>query len=179
VDAIEQENLKFRGSDTQLVVSRLGGEEFGLEIMSVKEIIRVSPITKLPHAPAFVEGVMNLRGEVIPVINLRKRFRMRNTRVSEDSRIIIGEVGRMQVGLTVDNVTEVLRLDASSIMPLPENAPGFWARFIAGVARVNSRPLLVLDLEELVAFGSDAEEDAERAPEQLRQLLETVPVAGG
>ncbi len=171
---MEEKDPKFRRDEVQLVVFQLGKERFGLDIMCVKEIIKLPPITRLPHAPAFVDGVMNLRGEVIPVINLRKRLQMGDRPVTtRDTRIIVGELDHVRVGLTVDSVTEVLRLDASCIVPLPDEVSGVWTAFIAGVGKVGQHLLLVLNLEELVRFGDDTPQSAEQE-QDLRQVLEAV-----
>ena len=117
--------------ERQLVVFRLYGEEFGIEITKVREIVKPREITRLPNVAEFVEGVTNLRGEVIPIIDLKKRFGLEATAMTEDSRIIIVDISENRVGLVVDDVTEVLRISGADIEPPP--------RTVAGLKRSISR----------------------------------------
>lgn len=136
-------------SERQLVVFRLAKEEYGLPISQVKEINRLAAITKLPQAPDFVEGIINLRGAVIAVIDLRKRFSLPQEAYGEDSRIIIVETKGQTVGIIVDAVTEVLRLPEEDITPPP---PSFIldARYIHGVGKVGERLIILLDIDEVL-----------------------------
>lgn len=136
-------------SERQLVIFRLAREEYGLSINQVKEINRLTTITKLPQAPSFVEGIINLRGTVIPVIDLRKRFSLPQEAYGEDSRIIIVETKGQTVGIIVDAVTEVLRLSEEDITPPP---PAFIldARYIRGVGKVGERLIILLDIDEIL-----------------------------
>ena len=103
----------------QLVVFRLGNEEFCVQILQVQEIILLSPITRVPKTPAFVEGVINLRGEIIPVVDLRKRFGLEVGELGEDARIVVVEVEGNLVGMIVDEVTQTLSIPASQLQPPP------------------------------------------------------------
>jgi purine-binding chemotaxis protein CheW len=132
-------------TEKQLVVFTISGEEFGIEITQVREIIKLREITRLPHTLDFVEGVTNLRGEVIPVIDLKKRFGIGSTERDDDNRIIIAEVHDTRVGFIVDSVTETLRIPASAIEPPPRNVAGLKADYLVGIGKLENRLLIVLD----------------------------------
>lgn len=137
-------------AEEQLVTFSLGTEEFGVDIMRVQEIIRIPPITRVPKAPAYVEGVINLRGNVIPVVSLRTRFGMDKVEETDLSRIIVLQVQKKVFGIRVDAVTEVLRLDASAIEPPPPVALGMDSQFIRGVGKIGERLLILLDLDNIM-----------------------------
>jgi len=132
----------------QLVSFNLDTEEFGVDIGAVQEIVRMPEITKVPRSPDFVEGVVNLRGKIIPVVDLRKRFRLPVGEATKSTRIIIVTVGGKTVGMIVDGVSEVLRLDAASVEPTPEMvASAIDAAFLKGIAKLEGRLLILLDLD--------------------------------
>lgn len=131
----------------QLVVFQLAGEEFGVDIMKVQEIIRLPDITRLPQSPGYVEGVINLRGKIIVVVNLNIRFNLRSKDMDENSRIVIVEVGGNVIGMIVDSVTEVLRLPVSNVEPAPEMiSMKLKADYLKGVGKLADRLLILLDL---------------------------------
>ena len=135
----------------QLVVFQLGGEEFGVEIMQVQEIIRMPEITRIPQSPEYVEGVINLRGKIIVVINLDTKFDLHSKELDDDSRIIIVEVGDNVVGMVVDSVSEVMRLASSSVEPAPEIiSTKIKADYLKGVGKLDERLLILLDLERVL-----------------------------
>ncbi|BDV01391.1 chemotaxis protein CheW [Thermodesulfomicrobium sp. WS] len=135
----------------QLVTFRIGEEEFGVNILQVQEIIRMLDITKVPKAPDFVEGVINLRGKVIPIIDLRKRFGLPARERDKMSRIIVVEIGTTVVGFIVDAVSEVLRLPASTVEPPPPVVAGLDAEYISGVGKLDDRLLIMLDMDRLLS----------------------------
>ncbi|MDI6871816.1 MAG: chemotaxis protein CheW [Bacillota bacterium] len=135
--------------ELQLVVFALGEEEYGVPVGQVEEIIRMPAITHIPKVAAFVEGVINLRGRVIPIVDLKKLFDLPETARDEKSRIVVVEVGGQTVGMTVDNVSEVLRLPSSAIDPPPQVAGGD-SGFLTGVGKLGERLLMLLDLDKLV-----------------------------
>ncbi|WP_407355855.1 chemotaxis protein CheW [Methanolobus sp. WCC5] len=135
----------------QMVVFQLGGEEFGVEIMKVQEIIRMPEITQIPQSPDFVEGVINLRGRIIVVINLDKRFNLKSKEIDEHSRIIVVEIGDNVVGMIVDSVNEVLRFPMSNVDPAPELVmSGVSREYITGVGKLDDRLLILLDLAKVL-----------------------------
>lgn len=143
--------------EEQLVTFGLGAEEFGVDIMLVQEIIRIPPITRVPKAPSFVEGVINLRGNVIPVVSLRNRFSMEHAEETDLSRIIVLQVDNRVFGIRVDAVTEVLRLDTDAIEPPPPVALGVDSHYIRGVGKIGERLLILLDLEHIMGGEMDHE----------------------
>jgi purine-binding chemotaxis protein CheW len=138
--------------ETQIVVFELGDERYGLDIATVYEIIRHQPITAVPQAPAFVEGVINLRGRIIPVVDLRDRFGMATGSLTKASRIVVCEAAGTRVGLVVDGVSEVLMIAAEAIEPTPEVAAGYDAAYLRGIAKLGDRLIILLELDGL--FGS-------------------------
>lgn len=136
--------------ERQLVIFSLYKEEFGVEITKVREIIKPRNITRLPHVSEFIEGVTNLRGEVIPVICLRKRFGLDSQENTQDTRIIIVEVNDSRVGFIVDAVTEVLRIGESAIEPPPRTIAGLRADYLQGVGKVEDRLLILLDVDKIL-----------------------------
>lgn len=135
--------------ELQLVIFTLAKEEYGLPITKVQEINRLVPITKLPQTPDFMEGVINLRGRVIPVIDLRKRFQLAAAGNSEDTRIIIVDVDGQTLGIVVDAVTEVVRLTADSVEPPP---PAFVldSQYIHGIGKLDGRLLILLNIDKVL-----------------------------
>lgn len=134
----------------QLVTFRLGNEEFSLDILRVQEIIRHMELTRVPRTPDFVEGVINLRGRVIPVLDLRKRFGMPSDERTNETRIIVVDVDNRTVGLKVDAVSEVLRLPADTVEPAPAIVTGAESDYIKGVGKLDGRLLILLDVEKIL-----------------------------
>jgi purine-binding chemotaxis protein CheW len=154
----EERNADSGGGEEfwQLVTCRLGREEFAIDILSVQEIIRMVEVTRVPKAPAFVEGVINLRGRIIPVLDLRQRLGMADAERTEQSRIVVVSVHSLIVGLLVDSVSEVLRIPCSTIEAPPALGSTVGAEFIRGVGRIADRLLIVLDLNRLFSPGEQA-----------------------
>lgn len=141
----------------QLVTFRLGQEEFSLDILKVQEIIRHMELTRVPRTPDFVEGVINLRGRVIPVLDLRKRFGLPDAEDTSATRIIVVEVGGVTVGLKVDGVSEVLRINADTVEPPPALVTSIESDYIKGVGKLDNRLLILLDVSKIL---SRSEKDA-------------------
>jgi purine-binding chemotaxis protein CheW len=135
----------------QLVTFSIGEEEFGVDILKVQEIIRTMEITRVPKAPDFVEGVINLRGNVIPIIDLRKRFGLETRAHDKHTRIIVIEINNMIVGFVVDSVSEVLRIPANTVEPPPPVVAGLESEYISGVGKLEDRLLILLDLDRLLS----------------------------
>jgi purine-binding chemotaxis protein CheW len=141
-------------SEVQLVTFLLGAEEYGVPISQIQEIDRLAKITKVPKAAAFIEGITNLRGEVIPVLDTRKRFDL-DVKPSDDrTRIIIVDLGGVKTGLVVDSVREVLNLARKDIAPPPEAiGSGIDQQFISGIGKVDAgkRMIVLLDVERILS----------------------------
>lgn len=144
------------GGKLQLVSFELGGEEFAVDILSVQEINRMMPLTRVPQSPADVEGVINLRGKIIPVVDLRKRFGMPQSAQNENSRIVVIELDKRVLGFIVDRVHEVLRIDRSIVEPAPQMSSTIDSSFILGVGKLSDRLLILLDLPRLFAADASA-----------------------
>jgi purine-binding chemotaxis protein CheW len=139
----------------QLVSFRVGNEEFGLEIQRVQEIIRHQSLTRVPNSPDFVEGVINLRGKVIPIIALRKRFGVDYKPQDTETRIVVLEVGDMVLGFIVDSVPQVLRVPINSIVEPPRIFEGR-REYVTGVAKLQDRLLILLDVDRVLQSGEAA-----------------------
>lgn len=136
--------------EDQLVVFQLSEQTYGIDIASVYEIIRMETITRVPRTPDFVEGVINLRGRIIPVIDLCKRFSLTYAERTNSSRIIIVDVGGSTIGMIVDAVSEVLRVPVDSIEPPPPMVHGIDAAYLRGIAILDSRLVILLNLEKIL-----------------------------
>lgn len=140
------------GSETtlQLVVFSLLGEEFGVSIHEVREIISHTQVTPVPQAPDFVEGVINLRGQIIPVVDLRKRFNLEAKADNDTSNVVIIEVGKDVLGLVVDSVSEVLNMPSDSIKAPPSLvANGIGAEYIKGIGQYDEKMIILIDLKKV------------------------------
>ncbi|MBM7866117.1 chemotaxis protein CheW [Heliobacterium gestii] len=144
-------------SEIQLVVFRLGTEEYGVPITQVQEINRLLTPTKIPQAPSFVEGIINLRGKIIPIIDLKKRFGLVQEEHTANTRIIVVNVEQHTVGIIVDAVTEVLRMAQSAIEPPPPMISTISADYLKGVGKVDERLLILLDLDKILTEREKAE----------------------
>jgi purine-binding chemotaxis protein CheW len=138
----------------QLVSFDVGGEEFGLEILRVQEIIRIQSLTRVPNSPSFVDGVINLRGKVIPIVALRKCLGLEDRPHDKQTRIVVVEVSGNIVGFIVDSVSEVLRIPMETI-ELPPRLGKVEREYVSGVGKLDDRLLILLDLDRLM---SDAEQ---------------------
>ena len=143
--------------EKQLVVFELATEHYGVDISAVEGIIKIQEITVMPHAPAYVEGITNLRGIVLPVIDLRKRFGVAAVDTTKVSRIIVVEISGMTVGMIVDAVTEVLRVQEEVIEPPSPIVATVDSAFIAGIAKIGEQLVILLDLTKMLSAEDRAE----------------------
>ncbi len=134
----------------QLVSFKLDEIEYGIDILSVHEILRIPEITRLPNTPEYIKGVINLRGNVIPVVDIRLRFGMQQVTLTELSRIIVVEIGEKLVGLLVDNVHQVIRLSHSRIDEPHDLIEGISTEFISGIGRLQDRLIVILRLDNIL-----------------------------
>jgi len=146
------DNLKKESSELlQLVSFMIQNEEFAIDILFVQEINRMLQITKVPNAPAFVSGVVNLRGRVIPVIDLRTKLGMETKAHDKNTRIVVVEVKEKTVGFIVDAVKEVLRIPSSITEPPPELVTGINSEFIKAVGKLEDRLITLIDIEKILS----------------------------
>ena len=131
--------------------------EYGVPITQVQEIITMTRPTQLPQAPDFVEGIINLRGKIIPIIDLKKRFHMGTSDITNDTRSVVVEVEGQTVGIIVDEVSEVLRLANSDIEPAPAIIGGITAEYLTGVGKIEGRLLILLDMNKILTDQEKAD----------------------
>lgn len=143
--------------EQQLVIFELAEELYGIDIAMVESIIKMQAITAIPRAPAFVEGVTNLRGKILPVIDLRKRFGFPLEEITKDTRIVVVEMNEVAVGIVVDEVNEVLRVNPANIEPPPPIVTTVDSSFIRGIARVAERLVILLDLDKTLSTNERSE----------------------
>jgi purine-binding chemotaxis protein CheW len=142
-------NMKEEKKDFHLVTFNLG-EEYGVPIRQVQEIVRVGGITTVPNSPSYMEGVINLRGRVLPVLNLRKRLKLPQGNLDKASRIVVTEIGNKVIGLLVDAVSHVIRLQEAVVEAAPEEVLDVDIDYITGVAKLREKLIILLDLEKLL-----------------------------
>jgi len=133
----------------QLVSFKIGDEEFGVDILKVQEINKMMQITKVPNSPEFVDGVVNLRGRIIPVIDIRARLNLPRKEHDKNTRIIVVEIEGKTIGFIVDEVNEVLRIPESITEPPPEMVAGIDSSYITAVGKLEDRLLILLELEKI------------------------------
>jgi purine-binding chemotaxis protein CheW len=137
----------------QLVTFQLGEELYGINIMDVKEIVRVQAIRTIPNAPVYVEGIFNLRSEIIPIINLHKRFHLKRLMASEEDELLSGfvilDIDGMKLGVIIDRISRVVSIEREDIQPPPQMFSGIGAEYIQGVVRQQDGYLIILDIRDL------------------------------
>ena len=143
-------------AENQYVVFNLDKEEFGIDIMNVKEIIPYKESIQVPNTPNFIEGIINYRGNVIPIINLKRRFKLGIEEMTKDTRIVVITLEDKEIGFVVDEASQTLRLDESQIDPAPDIISGVDRKYITGVGKVDNRLLILMDLEKVL---TDKEKD--------------------
>ncbi len=136
----------------QMVVFSIGKELYGVGIESVHEIVKVPDVTEVPDAPSFLEGVINLRGKIVPVVDLRKRMRLDGRERTKSSRVLITENDGRLVGLLVDSVSEVLKIQPEAVEAPPDMIASIGVEYITGVAKVEGRLIILLDLKKVLSI---------------------------
>ncbi len=145
----------------QYVVFQIDKEEFGVEILRTQEIHRYTKITRVPNAPHYVKGVINIRGEIIPVVDLRQRFGLESSNIQESTRIITVLIKDYQIGLLVDNVNEVLWIETNAIELAPSVAGGIEKEYLSGVGKIENRLIVLLNLEKILNLEIATNEGAQ------------------
>ena len=137
----------------QLVTFQLGEELYGINIMDVKEIVRVQDVRSIPNAPTYVEGIFHLRSEIIPIINLHKRFHLKKVAVTEEDELLSGfvilDIDGMKLGVIIDKVSRVVTIEREEIQPPPQMVSGIGAEYIQGVVRQERGYLIILNIRDL------------------------------
>lgn len=146
------------GTSIQLVTFQLGSEKYGLDIMEVKEIVDFEEIRSIPNAPVYVEGIYNLRGDIIPIISLHRRFNLQRPENTDEDSLLIITIGGMELGIIIDRVLRVIAIESDEIQPPPQMLSGIGAEYIQGVVNQDEGYLIILD--SLRLFD----------PDELRQI---------
>ena len=138
-------------SELQLVTFEVASEEYAIDILSVREINRMLELTHVPQSPPEVEGVINLRGKIIPVLDMRKKFGIAQAQRDNNSRIVVVDVAGRVLGFIVDRVHEVLRISSDIVEPAPDMIGAVDTEYISGVGKLNDRLIILLNLQKLFA----------------------------
>jgi len=148
-----EEIMADRDATLQLVTFQLGEELYGIDIMDVKEIVRVQEIRPIPNAPAYVEGLFKLREFIIPIINLHKRFHLKKAQLDEDEELLSGfiilDIDGMKIGIIIDKIERVISIEFNQIQPPPQMLSGIGAEYIQGVVKQNDSYLIIIDTQKL------------------------------
>ena len=134
-------------ASTKQVVFHLDHEEYGVDIMKVNVIEKYQEIVKVPNSPEYIEGIINLRGEILPIFNLRKKFGLKEKLVDENTKIIVVFLGQMKVGFIVDSVSQIINIEDTQTEPAPRIVTGVNRRYIQSVAKVDERMIVLLDVD--------------------------------
>ena len=137
-------------AELQLVVFKLNQEEYGVDIMQVQEISPYQELTKVPNSPVFVDGIVNLRGDVIPVVSLKKKFHVAESEITELTRLIVINNGDKRTGFVVDDASEVITISDKDVEEAPQMIVGNERKYIQGVGKLDNRILIILDLHKLL-----------------------------
>lgn len=151
-----QVNQSTKIEDTELTAGEyltfiLGGEEYGIEILKVQEIRRYEAVTKIANTPDFIKGVINLRGSIVPIVDLRMRFNLNLVEYNEFTIVIILSFSKRTIGIVVDGVSDVLDLSQSQISPVPELVSNIDTKYLKGLGSVDDRMLILMDIEQLMS----------------------------
>lgn len=158
---------KSEAAETQLVVFTLAGCEAAVGIRQVREILRVGEVTRMPKAPPFLEGIINMRGKIIPVIDLKKRFQMPLVDRTDESRVLIIEIQDQMIGFLVDKVAEVLKVSGALVEPAKRPVLAIGVEYLDGFLRFEKRLILLLNLKKLLTL-----DDAKALPGESENLSE-------
>lgn len=137
-------------SEIEALAFRLGQEEYGIDILKVQEIRGQDPVTRIANAPDFIQGVVNLRGLIVPIVDLRRRFGLATENTPSTVVMVLHIAGRV-IGMVVDSVSDVIRLAPEDIRPAPEMGSAFDTEFLLGLGTVDERMLILLDIERLMS----------------------------
>jgi len=144
------EKIDKSSSAMQIVCFKVGKEEYGIDILRVQEILKLPKITRLPKSADFIMGVMDLRGKVIPVIDVSRRFRIENGGAGEGKSAIVVDIRNKRVGLAIDSVSHVVKVEGKDIEPPPPIVKGISGRYIVGIAKLAEGFVIVLDIEQIL-----------------------------
>lgn len=151
-DTVRSKEASAQVEEVQFAVFRVGGEEYAIDIMRIMEIIRPQKVTRIPKAPEFVEGIINLRGKVVPILDLRKRFGIDPEGADKKKvRIVIVKMSGRVLGIVVDEVTEVIYMKADQVENTPDAVKGDGADYLKGVGKVGDRLIVLIDMDKVLS----------------------------
>ena len=143
------ENKHQSATSFQIVCFKIGNEEYGVEILQVQEIQKLPKITALPKSPDYILGVIDLRGKVVPIVDLSKKFKIQSKKNDETTRAIFVEIKGKKVGLSIDAVSHVLKVDSNEIEPPPPVVKGISGKYIIGIAKLEKGFVVILDINKI------------------------------
>ncbi len=149
--ANQTRRVESEGELIQLISFMVGDEEFGLDILRVKEVIRLREITRLPRSPSFVKGVINLRGDIIPIIDLRDKFGLESREHTSMTRVIVADVDGKLVGMVIDAASQVVRVPTGQIDPPPPIIGGLSAEYVRGVGKLDDRLIILINIDRILS----------------------------
>lgn len=135
----------------EYLIFNLGKEEYGIDILKVQEIRRYEQVTRIPNAPEFITGVTNLRGVIVPIIDLRVKFHLGSAEIADDTVVIVLNLKSRVVGIVVDGVSDVLSLNPEQIKPAPDFSATLSTKYLLGLGLLNERMLILIDIEKLIS----------------------------
>lgn len=160
--------VELRGDEIQIVSFKLGEESYAIEVSQVREIVKLEKITKVPKMPDFIEGMLNLRGQITTVVDMRKRFHMESIERDTQSKIIIGEIDKFKIGMIVDSVSNVLRVSPDNIMPPPDMlSNNLDTNYLKGICKLPEGLIMLLDLRKIMSEGEMVQMDKFQLDKQL------------
>ena len=142
-------NKEGYSSSLQIVCFKIGKEEYGIDILQVQEILKLPKVTRLPKSIDYIMGVMDLRGKVIPIVDLSKKFKISSGNVEESNRAIVVDITGKKVGLGIDSVSHVIKVDSGDIEPPPPVVKGISGKYIVGIAKIESGFIVILDINKI------------------------------
>ena len=148
---MKEEQAKTESNRLEFLTFTLGDEHYGLDIMKVKEIRGYEPVTKIANAPPFIKGVLNLRGDIVPIVDLRLKFSVGSAVYNEFTIVIMLHIGERIVGIVVDAVSDVVNIDVEDIKPPPEFGVAFDSQYLHGLAPINENMIILLNIEKLIS----------------------------
>ncbi len=165
-----------RMSEKHLVLFTIAGEKYAVDINDVYEIIRTQPVTRVPKAPFFVEGIINLRGKIVPIVDMRKRFELPDAEQTKDSRIMVVDSNGESIGIIVDAVTEVLRIPADAIEPPSNIIVTNSSDYMLGIAKRDGDMIVLLDLSKVLSKDQVFSPDFEKTGQQHAETHMTAAI---
>jgi purine-binding chemotaxis protein CheW len=173
LEELRMQMQEMEGDLNELISFEVGEEEYGLDILRVKEVIRIREITRLPKAPPFVKGIINLRGDVIPIIDLRDRFGLAHREYTAMTRVIVVDVNGKLVGMVVDAASQVVRISADQIDPPPPIVGGLSVEYVKGVGKLDDRLVILLNIDRILTQEEKANlENLELGNDEEQALLQ-------